>query len=197
MPAGTLFGAIFPFISNNVFCALGQMEQGAYATSYIPTLGASVTRVADAASKTGISSLIGQTEGTMFVEFEYQPTSASQSVAISDGTSSNRLDIRLATSNVPAFVAVTGGVIQSSISSAVTMTQGQRVKVAAAYKNNDFVLYQNGALVASTTSGTIGGTLSRYGFDLNGAQFFYSPVNQALVFKTRLTNAQLAELTAL
>jgi hypothetical protein len=45
------------------------LEQGSYSSSYIgPTLGASVTRLADAASKTGISSLIGQTEGTLFVE---------------------------------------------------------------------------------------------------------------------------------
>jgi hypothetical protein len=47
-----------------------QLESSAsYATSYIPTLGATVTRGADACSKTGISSLIGQTEGTLFVEF--------------------------------------------------------------------------------------------------------------------------------
>jgi hypothetical protein len=184
-------------VLNGVLLYGAQLEQGAYPSSYVNTLSTSVTRVADAASKTGISSLIGQTEGTLFVEFEYQPTSVSQSVAISDGTSSNRLDIRLATSNIPALVAVTGGVVQASISSAVTMNQGQRVKLAAAYKNNDFVLYQNGALVASATSGTIGGTLSRYGFDLNGGQFFNSPVNQALLFKTRLTNAQLAELTTL
>jgi hypothetical protein len=45
-----------------------QLEAGAYATSYIPTLGAAVTRGLDACSKTGISSLIGQTEGTLFVE---------------------------------------------------------------------------------------------------------------------------------
>jgi hypothetical protein len=45
-----------------------QLEAGAYATSYIPTLGAAVTRGADACSKTGISSLIGQTEGTIFLE---------------------------------------------------------------------------------------------------------------------------------
>jgi hypothetical protein len=135
-----------------------QIETGAYATSYIPTLGAAVTRGADVASKTGISSLIGQTEGTLFVEFEYQPTSVSQSIAISDGTSTNRIDIRLSTSNQLAAVVVIGGVIQVSTSAAVTMTQGQRVKAALAYKNNDFALYQNGALVASAAAGTVGGT---------------------------------------
>jgi hypothetical protein len=167
-----------------------------YPTSYIPTLGASVTRGADAASKTGISSLIGQTEGTLFVEFEYQPTSVSQSIAISDGTSTNRIDIRLSTSNQLAAVVVSGGVVQVSMAAAGTMTQGQRVKAAFAYKNNDFALYQNGVLVVSAAAGTVAGTISRYGFDLNGAQFLNSPVNQALLFKTRLSNSSLAELTA-
>jgi hypothetical protein len=132
----------------------------------------------------------------LFVEFEYQPTSVSQSIAISDGTSANRIDIRLSTANQLAAVVVIGGVIQVSTSAAVTMTQGQRVKAALAYKNNDFALYQNGALVASAAAGTVGGTFSRYAFDLNGAQFLNSPVNQALLFKTRLSNADLAALTA-
>jgi hypothetical protein len=44
-----------------------QLEASAsYATSYIPTLGAAVTRGADAASKTSASAIIGQTEGTLF-----------------------------------------------------------------------------------------------------------------------------------
>jgi hypothetical protein len=43
-----------------------QFELGSYPTSYIPTTTAAVTRNADAISKTGISSLIGQTEGEMF-----------------------------------------------------------------------------------------------------------------------------------
>ena len=45
-----------------------QIEAGSYPTSYIPTTSASVTRNADVISKTGISSLIGQTEGTLFWE---------------------------------------------------------------------------------------------------------------------------------
>ena len=46
-------------------------ENGAsYASSYIPTYGTSVTRNSDACSKTGVSDLIGQTEGTIFIEFD-------------------------------------------------------------------------------------------------------------------------------
>jgi hypothetical protein len=49
-----------------------QLEQSSYPTSYIPTTSASATRVADACSKTGISSLIGQTSGTIFVDFVWE-----------------------------------------------------------------------------------------------------------------------------
>jgi hypothetical protein len=53
--------------SQSVFIYGAQLESSAsYPTSYIPTNGTSVTRVADASFKTGISDLIGQTEGTLF-----------------------------------------------------------------------------------------------------------------------------------
>ena len=64
-----------------------QLEAGAYATSYIPTLGAAVTRGADACSKTGISSLIGQTEGTIYLEADIQKCNeADFYVALSAGS---------------------------------------------------------------------------------------------------------------
>jgi hypothetical protein len=48
-----------------------QLELASYATSYIgPTLGSASTRGADSCIKTGISSLIGQSEGTLFAEFK-------------------------------------------------------------------------------------------------------------------------------
>jgi hypothetical protein len=46
---------------SGLFAWGAQVEVGAYATSYIPTLGAAVTRGVDSCIKTGISSLIGQT----------------------------------------------------------------------------------------------------------------------------------------
>ena len=50
-----------------------QVEKNvSYPTSYIPTNGSAVTRVADSCSKTGISSLIGQTEGTIYAEFNWK-----------------------------------------------------------------------------------------------------------------------------
>jgi hypothetical protein len=58
--------------SGSAYAYGAQFEEGSYPTSYIPTYGTSATRTADAASKTGISSLIGQTEGTLYFEFDYK-----------------------------------------------------------------------------------------------------------------------------
>ena len=60
---------VLPFGSNETLYFWGaQLEQGSYPTSYIPTVASSVTRNADVISKTGISSLIGQTEGVLYAE---------------------------------------------------------------------------------------------------------------------------------
>jgi hypothetical protein len=184
-----------------------QLEQGAYATSYIPTLGTSVTRVADVASKTGISSLIGQTEGTLFCEFFYNeqnntPNGNDKSVmrVESGGGYANEIAILYYGNEGGAFgktiqVAINnGGVAQSAMSSPQTMVSGY-VKVALAYKANDFALAVNGVVVATDNSGSVPTCAN---FSLNESTRIQSDINpkQALLFKTRLTNAQLAELTA-
>ena len=45
-----------------------QLEQQSYATSYIPTSGASSTRLRDLASGSGNSTLINSTEGVLYAE---------------------------------------------------------------------------------------------------------------------------------
>ena len=176
-----------------------QLEAGSYATSYIPTVASSVTRNADIISKTGITSLIGQTEGTIFLDVKAQLNSAdSQDFSISDGTTNNRAFIRLASSGVIIAIGVFAGSTEFNIGS-TAYTTGTRYKIALAYKNNDVVLYINGTSAATTSTTTISGTLSRLGFDVftNGAQTIVSPVNAGILFKTRLSNAELATLTTI
>jgi hypothetical protein len=174
----------------------------AYATSYIPTLRTSVTRVADDYAKTGVSSLIGQTEGTVFVDFNINGLQSPYASAISlnDGVPNNYIWLTIFSNGDLRAEVYAGGVVQASIifSGAVA---GGRYKMACGYKTNDFVLYVNGALVGTDTSGSTfsGTTLSRIDNNLAGiaANITSQSTNQALLFKTRLTNAQLAELTAL
>jgi hypothetical protein len=176
-----------------------QVEEGAYATSYIPTTAASVTRGADAASKTGISSLIGQTEGTLFVDAVLTgKDSANGSILLATDKVSSGAIIRIIYTNANAlrFDVFDGTSFVCQIS-AGAYNVGSRLKIAGAYKANDFILYVNGTQIGTDTNGTVPTTdvvninTSIYG-DTNG-----SLTNQALLFKTRLTNSELAELTSL
>jgi hypothetical protein len=180
-----------------------QMEAGQYESSLIPTLVASVTRGEDYCSKTGISSLIGQTEGVVFVEYNQSliGQSATRRIfALSDGTTSNRITAYVSSSNgIDFYVRNSGGdLFLGTAASPIGNTKGVH-KIAAAYKNGDYAVYLDGVQIISGagTAGTLP-TCSR--FDLGnqlGSNHLYEPMMQVLLFKTRLSNAQLAELTTL
>ena len=87
------------------------------------------------------------------------------------------------------------GVTQCLISSPQTLTSGY-YKVAFAYKQNDFVLYINGTQIGTDSSGTVP-TCDE--FTLTDSIRVLSPTapKEAVLFKTRLTNAELAQLTTL
>jgi hypothetical protein len=188
-------------VNADVFVAGGQNEVGSYPTSYIPTTSASATRVADACSKTGISSLIGQTEGVLFTDFVCNGFKDwGTPLSVNNGTTGQEIWITTFTNGniraelyngaVQASITYTGGVV------------GQRYKLAFAYKTNDFAMYVNGSLVGTDVSGTTfsGTTLSRLDFDNTSAASYglsLIQINQAILFKTRLTNSELATLTTI
>jgi hypothetical protein len=183
-------GATYDF---TIRIAAPQMELGAYATTWVPTTTAAVTRIADTASKTGVSSLIGQTEGTLFVDITLTSRSSFSYFAIAPnlGATNTYIGIGISASSI-SFEVVNSG-IQVAYSFPNTSTGS--FKLAFAYKANDFVAYVNGALVHTDTSGTVP-TCSQIGLNAynNAASWNY---NQAALFPTRLTNAQLAQLTTL
>ena len=175
-----------------------QAEAGAYATSYIPTTTAAVTRLADSASKTGISSLIGQTEGTVFVEFKRVPKGVNyQAVVTLQGASAAYLiEMYFGSANTLVAGVYNSG---SQFEAATSALSEGTYKAALAYKTNDFAFYVNGVQISTDNSGTVP-ALSTYNlgdFNYSAGQPQADGINQALLFKTRLTNAQLAELTSL
>jgi hypothetical protein len=181
----------------------GQSELNVlYATSYIPTVASTVTRNADVISKTGISSLIGQTEGTIYAEIKVSKligTASRYIFHISDGTANNRIYMAFsgASSNVLRGRIFNGGTLQCSIDSSTITTTGT-YKLALAYKNNDIVFYINGVQIGVDTSATIP-TCSRVdlGHNYAGVSQFSDGITNANIFKTRLTNTELAQLTTL
>ena len=172
-----------------------QLEAG-YLTSYIPTYGTSVTFASDSCTKTGASDLIGQTEGTLFVEasaLSNEPTN--KRISLSDGTNANRVTLNFAL-DVIGFVVVVNNV--ASVSTAHTISPNINHKIAFAYKENDFVAYIDGTQVITDTSGsTFSGALNSFRFSDGqaGVSLFAGNTKQTLLFKTRLSNEELEALT--
>jgi hypothetical protein len=169
----------------------------AYATSYIPTLGASVTRVADVATKTGISSLIGSTAGTVFID-AIMNTGTTQNADIfllrGAGTGAIVMFLAQASGNINLYLNTAG--LVPTIKSG--NNRGQRVKVAISYQSGSLVAYVNGVQTLSTGY-TIEPDLADLYINTNdiGTAKENTILSEFLLFKTALTNAQLAELTAL
>jgi len=177
-----------------------QLEQGTNATSYIPTYGTSVTRNADSCLKTGISSLIGQTEGTLFAEFEGIDTSVNTNIipTISDGTINNSIRVlyNTALSGITAFIRASGN-LQTNTTTAVTLNAGKN-KIAVGYALNNMSVYFNGVQIILDTSITIPATSQINLFNNeSGTAVQKIEGNQALLFKTRLSNEELAALTTI
>jgi hypothetical protein len=179
-----------------------QLEAGSFGTSYIPTTTAAVTRNADVISKTSVSSLIGQTEGTIFAEIKVSKllgTASRYIFHISDGTTNNRIYMAFSgsSSNVLRARIFNGGTLQCSIDTSAITTTGT-YRLALAYKSNDIVFYVNGTQVGTDTSASIP-TCSRVdlGHNYAGASQLNDGITNANIWKTRLTNAELASLTSL
>jgi hypothetical protein len=187
--------------TSGVYAWGAQVELGSYPTSYIPTLGSSVTRLADAASKTGISSLIGATEGTIYGEFTFTGISPQMHMFVSvAGSFANAVYVQTFSATGISMQVWNGVVNQVAINSS-GLTAGQNVKFAAAYKANDFALYVNGVQVGTDTSGSVPSGLSQVevgNYAEGGSPFnFNSSIKTAALYPVRLSNSELATLTAL
>ena len=188
--------------TGSVYIWGAQLEAGSYPTSYIPTVASSVTRNADVISKTGISSLIGQTEGTIYAEIKVNKligTASRYIFHLSDGTANNRIYMAFSgsSSNVLRARIFSGGTLQCSIDTSALTNTGT-YKLALAYKNNDIVFYVNGVQIGVDTSATIP-TCSRVDLGQNyaNASQFGDSINNANIWKTRLSNTELATLTTI
>lgn len=195
-----LNGAFMSPAQNNLYYGYGmQLEVSSYATSLIPSNGASATRVADACFKTGISSLIG-TDFTLFYDgYETIGGQSTRYVVLkgSGGIYANAVFLEGSSNNTIALTVLNSSSAAIFTGFSPSLTNGQRVKLAVRCKNNDFAYYVNGSLVNSQASGSVPTTSDLYlGYYVDYTDN-YSAVNQLAIFNTALTNAELASLTTI
>jgi len=177
-----------------------QLELGSYATSYIKTTGITVTRNTDQYTKTGISDKINSEEGVFFIEmatFLDEGTTADKWIALSDGTANNSVRIAYSggANTIRAYLNV-GGSAQADMTYAVTDVT-QFSKIAFSYAANNFNLWVDGVKRATDTSGNVFSvnTLNRLGLDNGGGGSFPGKIKQLQIYKTALSDSELATLT--
>ena len=176
-----------------------QVEQGSYATSYIPTQGSAVTRLADICNYGGNEQVINSTEGVLYAEISSFISADFKSLSLSNASSSgddNRVMIGFQNSILYVNVRV-GNVYQFNKS--LTMPVNNINKIALKYKTNDFALWVNGSEVATDNSGTtFSSGLLKYIQFADGrptTSAFEGNVKDVKVYNTALTDQELAALT--
>jgi hypothetical protein len=153
---GTLFAVTGGTATNAVDYGNGWYRCNYNVTSgsvlnYGYTLGASVTRGADAAYKASISTLIGQTEGVAFIDFVWNGlTGVGGYPRVIElwGDLNNYIQLFTVSGSANVYWDLyVGGVPQASGNAAMALG---RNKIAVAYKTNDFAVYKNGTLILRT-----------------------------------------------
>ena len=184
-------------VGNTVYVWGFQVEELSYATSYIPTNGSTVTRLADVCNNAGSSDLINSTEGVLYVEISALANDGTvRYFGLNDGSNNNRAVFLFdSTANRVRAIVSSGGTKYVDFNYTVSdLTEFH--KIALKYKANDFALWIDGTERNTDTSGLTPIGLDNLEFDLNLGGAFYGNVKCVAVFKEALSDTELTCLTS-
>ena len=184
--------------TSGVYIWGAQLEQGSYATSYIPTQGSIGTRVAEVCIGAGNNQVINSTEGTLFIEFTHVNTPLYKSIALMNVAETSV--IRIYTYfNVLYFERLKTGEPTISIPVDISAFENLTIKAAFRWALNDFKGCFNGTLTTGATGVVFGANdLAKLDFrSAAGSIPFYGDLKQTQVYNTALLDAELQTLTNL
>jgi len=182
------------------YSIIGTQMENTLLTSYIPTNGATNTRLQDIANNSGNSTLINSTEGVLYAEATYENFGVASIISLTDGTNTNRVMIYWNTNDtIILFIRVNSVYVAEYTIPANQVDVSIFNKIAIKYKTNDMSFWLNGTKVATDTSGTMfsANTLTKLAFNSGSGGAFYGKVKALAVFKEALTDAQLQSLTTI
>lgn len=186
-----------------------QLEVGAFATSYIPTAGATATRNADDASMTGtgFTSWYNFAEGTFYYEAaKAQGGNVYNNLLIvrNSNTAINERnpDVAIGTgtgggAGVFRIEYLTNNVTQASLGDGVSFAANTFYRGATSYIVNNFASAINGGTLNTDTSGQVSNTVNimQIGSRQSGAQLG-GTIKKIAYYPERLTDAQIQSLTS-
>jgi len=173
-----------------------QLEEGSYATSYIPTEGSTVTRLADVCNNSGSSDLINSTEGVLYAEISANGVDGGKWISLSNGTTNERVSIAFQAEDIRLYIKNTSGLIWDYTYTSANIFNDN--KIGLKYKSGDYALWINGTEVSTSSNSNLPSGLNSLQFDSGGGSLnFYGNVKYVAVFKEALTDAELQTLTTL
>lgn len=175
-----------------------QLEQKAFATSYIPTSTAAVTRNADALRCSAPGAWFLQSAGSLVARARNN-SGAGARVLMEFGTSGANLDrygLQVSATSVIQAAGVTGGVANNA-TTANAITTGSNFVAAGAYDASGKAAVLNGGSVAGSATGI---PLSAYSiFDIGratwGGAYFNGVIQMVAYYPRRLSDAELQSIT--
>jgi hypothetical protein len=179
-----------------------QLEAGAFATSYIKTTTASVTRNADVVVMTGtsFSSWYNQSEGTVFLQVDrLAPIDSGfpTILSINNGTGNERFIFNYNSDPDYRFIGVDGNVGQFTLEQLTSISAGTVGKLCGAYKVNDFAFSADGNSVLTDTSGTLPTpSQANLGANYLGLSQVNGHIAKFYYWNTRKSNSFLQNITS-
>lgn len=183
---------LYGMAANNKFLAWGfQLEAGAFATSYIPTVATSVTRNADVAvmTSTNFSSWYTATTGAAVVWAIPQAITGTRPLIQFDDTTANEIITLRGNVANPELYIVDGGAPQAQID-AGTIVTNTAYKLSGAWNTDSCAAAQNGAAAVTDNTATIPTpTQLRIGSD--GTNYASAWVQKILYYPQRIIDAEV------
>ena len=180
-------------VTSDVYIWGAQIEVGSFATSYIPTTSAAVTRTADQASMTGtnFSSWYNIAQGTFFTEGAGTQSNAGATMTVMNSTYTNYA--------ISMFYSSAYYVLSYPSGNSMTFTasSGINTKQSFAYTSTNIVGSLNGSVTQSiaNASNPALATLLTIGNYFNFSIFYNGRIKKLAYYPQALTSAQLQSLT--
>jgi hypothetical protein len=185
--------------TSHIYLWGAQLEEGSYATSYIPSLtGSQTTRSADVCN--GAEADFNDSEGVLYANIAaLADDNTSRRISISDGSSNpnNLVCVDMSEYTNQIIGRVRTGNTEVAFLVATSQTQTQNNKIAVKYKVNNFALWINGFEVDTDNNGAAPIGLNDVSFDRgNGSNDFYGKTKEVMTFNEALSDSELEALTS-
>jgi hypothetical protein len=192
------WGGATPAAGDHLFAYGAQLEAGAFATSYIPTVASTVSRSADVATMTGtnFSTWYNQSEGTFVAEASKYANVDGYAFTADAGSAANLVGGGVLASGA-GFSSINAGGVAQAFQSVGSIAPNSVFKIAVAAATNNANVAANGAVATTDTTVTMPivdrlqiGSYVGVSTRLNGH------IRAIAYYNTRLPNTSLQTLTA-